>query len=223
MRVVAVTHGPSVGPGVFAEAVRAEGHELVEWSALGGGDPPAADALLVFGGSMHPDEDELHPWLAGESRLLADAFERGTPLLGVCLGAQLVARAAGADVRRAPEPEVGWLPVDLLPGAADDPVLGGLPPRFDAFQWHHYTWELPAGALELATSGACTQAFRLGHAWGIQFHAEVTETQVATWLVEDARDVVDAAALRAETRARIGGWNRLGRDLARRFVRAAAD
>jgi GMP synthase-like glutamine amidotransferase len=222
MRVVAVTHGPSVGPGVFAEAVRGEGHELVEWSALGGGDPPAADALLVFGGAMHPDEDERHPWLAGEFRLLADALDRGTPLLGVCLGAQLIARAAGAAVGRAQEPEVGWLPVDLLPAAQGDPVLGGLPERFDALQWHHYTWELPPDAVELATSGVCTQAFRLGSAWGIQFHAEVTEAQVAAWLVEDAGDVADPAGLRAETRSRIGEWNRLGRELARRFVWAAS-
>ena len=217
-----MTHGPSVGPGVFAEAVRGEGHELVEWSALGGGDPPAADALLVFGGAMHPDEDERHPWLAGEFRLLADALDRGTPLLGVCLGAQLIARAAGAAVGRAQEPEVGWLPVDLLPAAQGDPVLGGLPERFDALQWHHYTWELPPDAVELATSGVCTQAFRLGSAWGIQFHAEVTEAQVAAWLVEDAGDVADPAGLRAETRSRIGEWNRLGRELARRFAWAAS-
>lgn len=217
-----MTHGPSVGPGVFAEAVRGEGHELVEWSALGGGDPPAADALLVFGGAMHPDEDERHPWLAGEFRLLADKLDRGTPLLGVCLGAQLIARAAGAAVGRAQEPEVGWLPVDLLPAAQGDPVLGGLPERFDALQWHHYTWELPPDAVELATSGVCTQAFRLGSAWGIQFHAEVTEAQVAAWLVEDAGDVADPAGLRAETRSRIGEWNRLGRELARRFVWAAS-
>ena len=222
MKVVAVTHGPSVGPGVFADAVRSAGHELEEWSALGGGEPPAADALLVFGGAMHPDQDDEHPWLAREHALLAEALERGTPLLGVCLGAQMIARAAGSSVRRAPEPEVGWLPVELTEAAGEDRVFAGLAPRFDAFQWHHYTYDLPAGAVELARSRVCTQAFRLGSAWAIQFHAEVTETQVAQWLEEDPDDVADAAALRDETRRRIGAWNRFGRDLARRFVDAVA-
>ena len=222
MQVLAVTHGPSVGPGVFAEAVRAAGHELAEWSVLDGGDPPAADALIVLGGAMHPDEDEAHPWLAREEELLSEALARGTPVLGVCLGAQLLARAAGAPVRRAPQPEVGWLPVELTEAGAADPLFGGVEGRFDAFQWHHYTYDLPAGAVELARSAVCTQAFRLGRAWGIQFHAEVTETQVEQWLEEDAADVLDASALRAETRRRIGEWNRFGRALVRRFLAAAA-
>jgi GMP synthase (glutamine-hydrolysing) len=222
MKVLAVTHGPSVGPGVFADAVRGEGHELEEWSAPLGGEPPEADALIVFGGAMHPDEDEAHPWLASEHRLLAAALERGTPLFGVCLGAQLIARAAGAAVRRAPEPEIGWLPVEPTPAAQDDPVLGGLRAGARVFQYHHYTWELPPGAVELATSSVCTQAFRLENAWGIQFHPEVTEAQVAQWLAEAPADVPDPAALRAETRRRIAGSNGLGRQLARRFVAAVA-
>jgi GMP synthase-like glutamine amidotransferase len=222
VKVLAVTHGPSVGPGVFADAVRDAGHELAEWPVqLGGKAPESADAVLVFGGAMHPDEEERHGWLIAELRWLEGLLDRGTPLLGVCLGSQLVARAAGADVFRSSEPEVGWLPVELTPAAANDPVAGELPARFDAFQWHHYTHTLPAGAVELARSRVCTQAFRIGNAWGVQFHPEVRAEQVRAWLSEDPEDVSDPAALIAATQARIGGWNELGRELCRAFLAAA--
>ena len=222
MRVLAVTHGPSVGPGVFADAVQEAGHELVEWPVqLGGGAPEGADAVIVLGGAMHPDEDERHGWLTTELRWLEGLLDQGTPLLGICLGSQLVARAAGAEVFRSAESEVGWFPVECTATAADDPVAGALPERFDAFQWHHYTHTLPAGAVELARSAVCTQAYRVGSAWGVQFHPEVRAEQVEEWLSEDPEDVADPGALRAATRERIAGWNELGRGLCRAFLAAA--
>jgi len=223
VKVLALTHGPSVGAGVFGETVRDGGHELVEWCVPLGGDPPSsADAVLVFGGAMHPDQEERHPWLRREVRFLQDALERETPLFGVCLGAQLLANAAGASVHRAAEPEVGWHDVELTPAADADPVFGALPPSFDAFQWHHYTYGLPAGSVELARSPLCTQAFRLGRAYGIQFHAEVTGAQVEQWLGEDPDDVADPETLRRETAARIAGWNELGRGLCGAFLEGLA-
>jgi len=219
MKVLALTHGPTVGPGVFGAEVAVAGHELQECHVASGGRPSQdADAILVFGGGMHPDQEEQHPWLLAEHRFLVDALARETPVLGVCLGAQLLAKAAGAAVQPAGDPEVGWLPVELTEAAAADPVFATAPTRFDAFQWHHYTYDLPAGAVELARSDSCTQAFRLGAAVGIQFHAEVTETQIGRWLAEDPADVDDADALRAATRERIAGWNELGRSLCRRFL-----
>ncbi|HUH16251.1 MAG TPA: type 1 glutamine amidotransferase [Gaiellaceae bacterium] len=222
MRVLAVTHGPSVGPGVFADAVVAAGHELVEWQVpLRGVPRQGADAVIVLGGAMHPDEEETHGWLGPELRYLEGELERGTPLFGVCLGSQLLARAAGASVFRASEPEVGWLPVERTPAGATDPVASTLPERFDAFQWHQYTHELPDGAVELARSRVCLQAFRLGSAWGVQFHPEVRPEQVDAWLAEDPGDVEDADSLRAETRGRIEAWNDLGRRLCAAFLAAA--
>ena len=219
MRVLTVTHGPSVGPGVFADAIAAAGHELVQWEVpLRGVPRDGADAIIVLGGAMHPDEEERHGWLAPELRFIEAELERGTPLLGVCLGSQLLARAAGASVYRAPEPEVGWLPIEVTAAGAEDEVTAALPQRFDAFQWHHYTHDLPAGAVELARSRVCLQAWRLGSAWGVQFHPEVRADQVESWLAEDPADVEDAAALREETRARIGGWNELGRSLCAAFL-----
>ena len=220
MDVLTVTHGPSVGAGVFAEAVADAGGRLTEWSApAGGATPRDADAILVFGGGMHPDQEERHPWLVDELRFLADALERDTPILGVCLGAQLLARAAGAPVQPAPEPEIGWHEVELTAGGAADPVLSALPGRFDAFQWHHYTYGIPDGAEELARSTVCTQAFRLGSAVGIQFHAEVTGGMIESWLREGSDEVADPERLRTETAARIAGWNELGRGLCAAFLR----
>jgi GMP synthase (glutamine-hydrolysing) len=219
VRVLAITHGPSVGPGVFEDAVRAGGHELVEHQLPAAGVlNREADAIVVLGGAMHPDEEERHGWLRPELRYLERQLERGTPMLGVCLGSQLIARAAGARVFRADEPEVGWLPVEVTAAGGSDPVCSALPSRFDAFQWHHYTHDLPAGAVELARTDVSLQAYRLGNAWGVQFHPEVRQEQVESWLAEDPDDVADPAALRAETRERIAGWNELGRGLCSAFL-----
>jgi GMP synthase (glutamine-hydrolysing) len=221
VRILALTHGDDVGPGVFEDAARAAGHELVERNVARDGVPDKiADAAIVLGGAMHPDQDDRHPWLRPELRFLEQQLERGTPLLGVCLGSQLIARAAGAQVFRAVEPEVGWLPVEVTKDGAADPVASALPPRFHAFQWHHYTHELPEGAVELARSPVCTQAFRLGRAWGVQFHPEVRAEQVESWLADDPDDVADPAALRAATRERIESWNELGRRLCAAFLEA---
>jgi GMP synthase (glutamine-hydrolysing) len=219
VRVLALTHGPNVGPGVFADAVANAGHELTEWQVPLGGRPPAgADAVLVFGGGMHPDEEDRHGWLAAELRWLEGLLETATPVLGVCLGSQLLARAAGAEVFRAHEPEIGWLPVERTDAGGDDPLGGALPERFDAFQWHHYTHTLPEGAIELARSRVCVQAFRLGRAWGVQFHPEVRGEQVERWLAEVPDDVADPEALRAATQERIDAWNELGRGLCAAFL-----
>ena len=222
MRVLAVTHGPTVGPGVFADAVEDAGHELVEWPVeLGGRAPEGGDAVIVFGGAMHPDEDERHGWLAPELRWLEGLLDAGTPLLGVCLGSQLVARAAGAEVFRSSESEVGWIPVERTAAAAQDPVASALPEQFDAFEWHHYTHTLPTGAVELARSRVCTQAFRLGNAWGVQFHPEVRAEQVEMWVGEDPEDVSDRDGFLAAMHARITDWNELGRGLCRAFLATA--
>jgi GMP synthase (glutamine-hydrolysing) len=222
VRVLALTHGPNVGPGVFADAVRAGGHELVEHELPVAGVPQdEPDAIVVLGGAMHPDEEKRHGWLVPELRYLEEHLERGTPMLGVCLGSQLVARAAGARVFRAAEPEVGWILVELNEAAAADPVVASLPTRFEAFQWHHYTHDLPHGAVELARSSVCTQAYRLGRAWGVQFHPEVRQEQVESWLAEDPDDIPDPEALRVATRERIEGWNHLGRRLCNAFLDAS--
>jgi GMP synthase-like glutamine amidotransferase len=176
--------------------------------------------VLLFGGAMHADQEADHPWLGDEHAFIQRLLDSGTPLLGVCLGAQLAAKAAGARVAATAEPEIGWREVELAPEAAGDPVLGSLPPRFNAFQWHFYGFEVPAGGVELARSPVCPQAFRLGRsAWGVQFHPEVTREIVGAWVAEAPEELPDRAEdLLAETDERIDEWERLGRGLCGAFV-----
>jgi GMP synthase (glutamine-hydrolysing) len=227
VKVLAVIHGEEVRAGVFGEVVEARGHVLDEWS-VAWGKPPARPideyaAVLIFGGAMHADQDDRHPWLREENLLLQRLLNLQTPVLGVCLGAQLLAKASHAPVGPSSEPEIGWFPVELAAAARDDPLLGRLPSRFEAFQWHYYTYGLPGGAVELARSSVCTQAFRLGSAaWGIQFHAEVTEQQIAGWIAESGDEIPGRAEdLAKETAIRIGAWNELGRTLCQGFLSVA--
>jgi len=226
VNVLAVIHGEKVRAGVFAEPIAERGDQLEEWSLAWGTPPPRPlddyDAVLVFGGAMHADHDESHPWLREETMWLQQLLARRTPVLGICLGVQLLARAAGAWVGPLSEPEIGWCEVELTAAGSEDPVLGALPRRFQALQWHHYTYGLPAGAVELARSEACSQAFRLGdRCWGVQFHPEVTRAQLDRWLADTADPPPDPERLRAETRENIGDWNSLGRTLCGAFLAAA--
>lgn len=231
MRVLAIVHQRDAGPGVFAEAVKARGDELVEW--LPPEAPPPAltgvGAAMVLGGAMHVDHEDRHAWLGPEKRLLRGLLRSELPLLGVCLGAQLVAEAAGARPRPARSPEIGWHEVRLTPAARGDPLIGPLPARFEAFGWHSYEAPLPPRGVALAHSSVCLQAFRVGaRAWGIQFHAEVTSADLRRWLdgYESDPDAVriglDVEAVRAEAERRIDDWNRVGRGIALRFLDAAA-
>jgi GMP synthase (glutamine-hydrolysing) len=226
MKVLSLTHGPTVPGGVFDEAVEAGGHALHRWSVPDGAPPDPAssyDAVMVFGGSMHPDQDDRFAWLEREEEFLREVLEAEVPVFGVCLGAQMLARAAGASVGPASAPEIGWLEVSLTPAGEADPVLGVLPQEATVFQWHHYLFELPPGAEELARSEISTQAFRLaGPAWGIQFHAEVTLSMVSAWIEEDPDDLpIAPGVLRSETEKHIAHSNEQGTLLAEAFLREA--
>ena len=225
MRILAVLHPGGGHGGVLRGRAAAAGAELVEWTpAAGEPEPAGADALVVFGGGMNVRDAERLPWLRGEIELLRDALAAARPVLGICLGGQLLAAAAGAEVRRASTPEIGWREVQRV---APDPVLGALPERFVAYQWHSYAFDLPPGATELARSAVCPQAYRLdGRAWGVQFHPEVTDDIVAEWRADKDADPdaahVDVDAWAREDAARLPEWNALGALLFDAFIRAAA-
>ena len=233
MRVLSIVHEPTAGPGVFAEVLDERGADTLTWRPPEDPEPPAAldglSAIRAFGGAMHVDQDERHPWLETERALLREALAAGIPLLAVCLGSQLLAQAAGAGVDRSTQPEIGWHEVSLTPDGATDPLLAALDEHFQAFHWHAYEFALPPGAVALARSDVCLQAFRAGEAaWGIQFHAEVSRADVLAW-IDDAGDDPDAAAagidadaLREQTEAAIEAWNETGRALCGRFLDAVA-
>jgi GMP synthase (glutamine-hydrolysing) len=230
MRALAVVHQADAGPGVFADEMRERGVELEEWmlSERGTGPPREIaeyDAVLTFGGAMHADQEDRHPWLRFEKDFLAAMLDDGMPLLAVCLGTQVLADAAGGEARRAGKPEIGWFEIEVTDEGASDPVIGPLAPSFTGFQWHSYEALPPDGAAILARTPVCPQAYRIGErAWGIQFHAEVTAPDVDKWIDdyrsdEDAvRIGVDPEALRAETDEKIAEWNRVGRELCGRFL-----
>ncbi len=229
MNILAVVHGMNARGGVFEDVVGEAGHRYEEWSMAWDEPPPRPiddyGGVFVLGGSMHADQDDRHPWLRDENLFIQRLLGRHVPMLGVCLGIQLIAKAACSGVYPLPDgPEIGWFPVELTEAGADDPVLGRLPDRFDAFGWHYYTYDVPAGGEELARSARCNQAFRLGEAaWGIQFHAEVKLETVRAWL--DDKDEfpvdLDRDALWARTEDEIGRWNDLGRAVCGAFVEVA--
>jgi GMP synthase (glutamine-hydrolysing) len=229
MNVLSVIHGTNARGGIFDEVVAGAGHRLEEWSLAWGTPPPRPiddyGAVLVFGGSMHADQDDHHPWLREENVFIQGLLDRRVPMLGVCLGIQLIAKAEGSAVYPLEGgPEIGWMPVELTEAAAADPIIARLPASFDAFNWHYYTYDVPAAADELARSARCNQAFRLGEAaWGIQFHAEVTLATVRSWLADKEEFPVDLdrEALWAETHEKMAAWNDLGRSLCGGFVEVA--
>jgi GMP synthase (glutamine-hydrolysing) len=232
MRVLTIVHHRNAGAGVFRDPAGAGGHELVEWMPHEE-PPPRPDefhAAVVLGGEAHVDQEDAHPWLRPEKALLRSMLDMGTPVLGVCLGSQLVAQAAGAVVRPAPRSEIGWNEIELAPEGLTDPVLGFLPERFEGFGWHHYEWLLPPGGITLARSELALQAFRLGErpVWGLQFHPEVTEPDLGSWLDDWQNDPgavatgLDPETIRAESAAKITRWNDAGRAISERFLSRAA-
>jgi GMP synthase (glutamine-hydrolysing) len=180
--LLAIQHVPWEGPHRILDACGALRVHTVK--PLAGQELPTHEEVagaVVMGGPMNVDEVERFPALAAEREWLAEAVRRGLPLLGICLGAQLLARALGAEVRAGEGPEIGFAPVEISDPA--DPVLGGLAPSTDVLHWHGDVFELPEGAQPLASSERTEhQAFRLGNAWGALFHPEADFALVEAWL-----------------------------------------
>jgi GMP synthase (glutamine-hydrolysing) len=164
------------------------------------------NGLVVLGGPMHADQLGAYPHLATEIAAIREAMRREIPVLGICLGAQLLAAALGADVRPNAVREIGWYRLYPMAAAASDPLFRHLGGAQDVFQWHAYTFDLPRGAVHLARTGTCAnQAFRHGErAYGLQFHLEADEALIRRWL--------DVPAYRAEVEAD-GGAPRIERVL----------
>lgn len=146
--------------------------------------------VVILGGNIGVYEEAKHEFLHQEMRIIEQAITRGLPVLGICLGAQLLARIHGAGVYPGPRgPELGWHPMALTEAGRGEPLLDGFPSQGPAFQWHHDTFDLPAGATHLARSSVYeNQAFRIGHqVWAFQFHLEADATLIHSWLRTNAR------------------------------------
>jgi GMP synthase (glutamine-hydrolysing) len=180
--LLAIQHVPWEGPHRILDACR--GLDVHTVKPLAGQALPDHDQVagaVVMGGPMNVDEVDLHPELASEREWLAEAVRGDLPVLGICLGAQLLARALGAEVRAGEGPELGYAPVEVL--TPDDPILGALAPSTTVLHWHGDVFDLPDGAEHLARSERTeVQAFRHGNAWGVLFHPESDFALLEAWL-----------------------------------------
>jgi GMP synthase (glutamine-hydrolysing) len=183
--------------------------------------------LVVLGGPMNVDQTDEYPFLAAEVEWIRAALAGQTPVLGICLGSQLLAKAAGARVYPNSVKEIGWYPLELTEAAAHDPLFAGCPAGATVFQWHGDTFDLPPSATHLAESAACRhQAFRVGdRAWGLQFHLEVTAEMIETWLTEPGNcgelaglDYIDPNRIRAQTPRFMPELSRIAEIVFRPFV-----
>ena len=220
-QIQVLQHVPFEGLGSIAAWLAAQRAD-VGITRLFAGDPvPRADrtgALIALGGPMSVNDEDALPWLRPEKQLVRDTVARGTPVLGVCLGAQLIASALGARVYRGAAREIGWFPVHGVPGVSPSFQL---PSETLVFHWHGETFDLPAGAARLAGSTACAnQAFQVGrNVVALQFHLETTPAGVEA-LVEHCRDelvpglyVQSERELRAAPAESYAAINHLMRDL----------
>jgi len=194
LRILIILHVENEGPGALGEGFAALGAEIHTARLYAGDplpqDPREADAIVSMGGPMDVYAEERYPFLREETAFLARAIEAEVPLLGVCLGAQIIAKAAGAPVRLGAAKELGWCEVDLTEEGRRDGLFLALPESFVVFQWHEDTFEIPAGGVRLASSPECAnQAFRIRRAYGLQFHLEATREMLAAWFEPPPRAV----------------------------------
>jgi len=196
MRIHCVQHVPYEGMGAIAEWVRERGHlatETAMFRALPIVRLPETrdfDFLVMVGGPMNVYQYDEYPWLSAERTLIRAAVDSGKAVLGICLGAQLIADVLGGPVTKGVNTEIGWYPVELTETGRAQPVFADFPPRFTALHWHGDTFAVPPGATHAASSAACAnQAFALdgGRVVGLQFHLEETRDSL-TELVENAGD-----------------------------------
>lgn len=182
MRAIILQHVPFEGPGCIEAWLNTRGASI-RTIRLFAEDPlphqEEIDLLIAMGGPMSVNDEAIYPWLAAEKRLIARVIAAGKPVLGICLGAQLMAAALGARVYAAPCKEIGWFPIHAVTALGDQFAF---PPKLDVFHWHGETFELPAGATLLASSQGCRhQAFQIGpRAIGLQCHLEITPQSAAS-------------------------------------------
>ena len=210
MRALVLQHVAIEGPGTLALYLEARGWKL-DTIALYEGvrlpeDAREYQAIIVMGGPMGVYDEGEYPFLCDEDHFLRRAVAYGVPLLGICLGSQLLAKALGARVYRNPQKEIGWYTVDLTPAGAADPLFAGLAFPLPVFQWHGDAFDLPAGATLLASSALCPhQAFRYGdRVYGLLFHLELTPAIIHRWIeafqdeLLSLRGVIDPERIVAE-------------------------
>jgi GMP synthase (glutamine-hydrolysing) len=187
------------------------------------------DGMILLGGPMSVDQIQEHPHLLHELHMIEEALKRDIPILGICLGSQLIAKALGARVEKNPKKEIGWSAVHLTKTGREDPVLANFRDEEKIFQWHQDTFDIPKGTVHLARSELCSsQAFRYGNkVYGFQFHLEVDEPMIHRWLevphhkkeLEALQGKVDPETIRQETQRYIDHSKKLSQKTFGEFIK----
>lgn len=215
-------HVPFEGPGTFREELDKRGLRYREVNLYQGEVPKnlgGCGGLIIMGGPMNVYEEDKYPFLKEEDGLIKEALSKKIPMIGICLGAQLMAKAGGAKVTKGGKKEIGWYPLHLTEEAKSDPVFKVLPKEVEVFQWHGDTFDIPKGAVRLASSELFpNQAFRIGdNAYAFQFHIEVTSDIIKSWIdineeeLEGVKDYIDSKKVLPDTKGKIEDLGRLAK------------
>ncbi len=193
MTVLIIVHVESEGPGTLGAFLESSGATVRPARVYAGEPLPEniddLDAIISMGGPMNVYEEDKCPFLRDETILLQKAIEANRPVLGICLGAQMIAKASGARVVRSPKEEIGWGKIFVTDMGREDLLFSGLPATLDVLQWHGDMFEIPEAGALIATGDDCpNQAFRYRNAFGLQFHVEVTGEILAEWF-KDSPDL----------------------------------
>jgi GMP synthase-like glutamine amidotransferase len=188
--ILVIKHIDIEGPGTLGDFLKAQGEDFCTVE-LGAGEKLPADsksfkAVVVLGGPMNVDEEDKYPFLKPENDFIQKVIKAEIPYLGICLGSQLLAKAAGARVVKSPVKEIGWYQVQLTQVGKKDPLFEGFKPQDPVYQWHGDMFQIPANGQLLATARGCPhQALKVGRkAYGWQFHVEVTDKSIKEWCDE---------------------------------------
>ena len=209
-RAVIIRHVPFEDLGSFAEPLATQGYHVNYLEAgidnLDDTDAGEANLLIILGGPIGANDDQDYPFLKDEIRIIEHRLQAEKPILGVCLGSQLLARALGARIFAAPEKEIGWAPLTLTAAGRRSPLSHLAPERTAMLHWHGDTFDLPSGAVRLASTPLCeNQAFQWGNnVLALQFHPEVTTRGLERWFIGHILEIhatqgISVASLRTDT------------------------
>ena len=235
MSVLIIKHVGIEGPGLIEDCLKKERIPYHILNLESGIHLPGLDdfsAIVILGGPMNVYEEDRYPFLREEDLFIKEAIQRGKAVLGICLGAQLVAKALGAKVARAPVKEIGWYDVSLTRVGSRDPLFSSLPRKFSVFQWHEDTFELPPAVKLIATSKPIHhQAFRYAeNTYGLQFHLEVTEEMIHEWMKTYKDEfngsqppLVPKLRILCETEKKIGDYQKRGTIFFKQFFKPSME
>ena len=231
MKVIIIKHIDIEGPGTICESLDRYDIPYQVIDIFNGHPLPTSlskiSAVIVLGGPMNVYEEDKYPFLKQEDLFLKKVIREELPALGFCLGAQLIAKAKGAIVKKAPQKEIGWFKITLNEYSPCDLLFRGFMEEIDVFQWHGDTFEIPNGAVKLASSELCSnQAFRIGsNIYGLQFHVEVTDEMIYQWLdayrdeIDSLKGMVDPDQIISDTKAKSEDYKAQARQFCTNFFK----